>query len=59
MLAGRYRLVFGAAAYFRRIGTPLADPPFVDAGCRFVVLDPDAALIERIAKPVEDGGTQG
>jgi 5-hydroxyisourate hydrolase len=30
MLAGRYRLVFGAAAYFRRIGTPLADPPFVD-----------------------------
>src|SRR5258705_12465605 len=30
MLAGRYRLVFGAAAYFRRIGTLLADPPFLD-----------------------------
>jgi 5-hydroxyisourate hydrolase len=30
MVAGRYRLVFGAGAYFRRIGTPLADPPFVD-----------------------------
>jgi 5-hydroxyisourate hydrolase len=30
MMAGRYRLVFGAGAYFRRIGTPLAEPPFVD-----------------------------
>ena len=30
MIAGRYRLVFGAGAYFRRIGTPLADPAFVD-----------------------------
>ena len=30
MRAGRYRLVFAAGAYFRRIGTPLADPPFVD-----------------------------
>ena len=27
-----------------------ADPPFVDAACRFIVIDPDAALIERVAK---------
>ncbi|HEX4884708.1 MAG TPA: hydroxyisourate hydrolase [Casimicrobiaceae bacterium] len=30
LVAGRYRLVFGAGDYFRRRGTPLADPPFVD-----------------------------
>lgn len=28
--AGRYRLIFGAGAYFRRYGAALADPPFVD-----------------------------
>ena len=27
---GRYRLVFGVAAYFRALGTMLADPPFLD-----------------------------
>ncbi|MEP7301342.1 MAG: hydroxyisourate hydrolase [Caldimonas sp.] len=27
---GRYRLVFGVAAYFRARGAPLADPPFLD-----------------------------
>ena len=27
---GRYRLVFGVAAYFRARGTLLADPPFLD-----------------------------
>ena len=27
---GRYRLVFGVAAYFRGRGTVLADPPFLD-----------------------------
>ena len=27
-----------------------ADPPFVDPACRFVVLDPDPALIERVAR---------
>ena len=27
---GRYRLVFGVAAYFRGRGTALADPPFLD-----------------------------
>jgi len=30
LVAGRYRLVFAAGAYFRRVGTALADPPFVD-----------------------------
>ena len=27
---GRYRLVFGVAAYFRGLGAALADPPFLD-----------------------------
>jgi acetolactate synthase-1/2/3 large subunit len=27
-----------------------ADPPFVDRACRFIALDPDAALIERVSK---------
>ena len=27
---GRYRLVFGVGAYFRGLGTALADPPFLD-----------------------------
>jgi acetolactate synthase-1/2/3 large subunit len=27
-----------------------ADPPFVDHACRFIALEPDAALIERVAK---------
>jgi 5-hydroxyisourate hydrolase len=27
---GTYRLVFGVAAYFRRRGAELADPPFLD-----------------------------
>jgi 5-hydroxyisourate hydrolase len=27
---GRYRLVFGVAAYFRKLGAVLADPPFLD-----------------------------
>ena len=43
MLAGRYRLVFGAAAYFRRIGMLLADPPFVDeVTLDFGIADVDA-----------------
>jgi len=28
--AGRYRLVFAAGAYFRRRGTVVSEPPFVD-----------------------------
>jgi 5-hydroxyisourate hydrolase len=27
---GRYRLVFGVAAYFRKLGATLSDPPFLD-----------------------------
>jgi 5-hydroxyisourate hydrolase len=27
---GRYRLVFGVAAYFRQLGAALSDPPFLD-----------------------------
>jgi len=30
LVAGRYRLVFGVAAYFRAAGVVLADPPFLD-----------------------------
>jgi 5-hydroxyisourate hydrolase len=30
LVAGRYRLVFGVAGYFRARGVALPDPPFVD-----------------------------
>lgn len=30
MVAGRYRLVFSVAAYFRARGVALPDPPFID-----------------------------
>jgi 5-hydroxyisourate hydrolase len=30
MAAGRYRLVFAVAAYFRQRGVPLPEPPFLD-----------------------------
>jgi 5-hydroxyisourate hydrolase len=30
MVAGRYRLVFGVAAYFRACGVELPEPPFLD-----------------------------
>jgi 5-hydroxyisourate hydrolase len=30
LVPGRYRLVFGVAAYFRGLGTALSDPPFLD-----------------------------
>jgi 5-hydroxyisourate hydrolase len=30
MAAGRYRLVFAVAAYFRQRGVALPDPPFID-----------------------------
>jgi 5-hydroxyisourate hydrolase len=30
MAAGRYRLVFAVAAYFRRRGVQLPEPPFID-----------------------------
>jgi len=41
--AGRYRLVFAAGAYFRRLGVALPDPPFVDqVAIDFGVADPAA-----------------
>jgi 5-hydroxyisourate hydrolase len=43
MLPGRYRLVFAAGTYYRRLGVALPEPPFVDE----VVIDfgiADAAL---------------
>jgi 5-hydroxyisourate hydrolase len=43
MIKGHYRLVFGAGAYFRRIGARLADPPFVDqVTLDFGIADADA-----------------
>src|SRR3982074_2525332 len=41
MLAGTYELVFHAGAYFRRLGYPLTDPPFLDKiVIRFGIADP-------------------
>ena len=37
---GTYELVFQVAAYFRRIGTALSDPPFLDEiPLRFAIFD--------------------
>jgi len=33
LVAGRYRLVFALAAYFRAQGVALAEPPFLDEVC--------------------------
>jgi 5-hydroxyisourate hydrolase len=33
LAAGRYRLDFGVAAYFRDVGVALSDPPFLDVVC--------------------------
>jgi 5-hydroxyisourate hydrolase len=39
---GRYELVFHAAAYHRRLGLPLADPPFLDeVVVRFAIAEAD------------------
>ncbi|MFW5832476.1 MAG: hydroxyisourate hydrolase [Pseudomonadota bacterium] len=41
--AGTYELVFEAAAYHRRTGQKLADPPFLDeVVIRFAIADPAA-----------------
>jgi len=41
--AGRFELVFHAAAYHRAVGVPLADPPFLDeVVVRFAVADTTA-----------------
>ena len=43
LVAGRYELTFGAAAYFRSLGEKLPEPPFLDdVVIRFGVCDPDA-----------------
>ena len=40
--AGTYELVFAAGAYFRALGTELADPPFIDeVVVRFGIADAD------------------
>ncbi len=42
MAAGRYRLVFEVADYFRRRGAELPDPPFLDAvQLDFGIADPN------------------
>ncbi len=39
---GTYELVFEAGAYFKRLGTPMADPPFLDiVPIRFTIAEPD------------------
>lgn len=39
---GAYELVFHVADYFRRLGTPLAEPPFLDeVPIRFALAEPD------------------
>ena len=39
---GSFELVFHAAEYFRAIGTPLADPPFLDRVAIRFGIDPSA-----------------
>ena len=40
---GGFELVFHVGAYFRAVGTPLADPPFLDVvPIRFSIADPKA-----------------
>ena len=43
MAAGVYELVFAAGEYFAALGTPTADPPFLDrVPVRFGIADPTA-----------------
>ncbi|WP_134499106.1 hydroxyisourate hydrolase [Microvirga pakistanensis] len=40
--AGTYELVFEVGAYFKALGTPTADPPFLDTvPVRFTIAEPD------------------
>lgn len=40
--AGTYELVFEVGAYFKGLGTPMADPPFLDiVPIRFSIAEPD------------------
>ena len=53
---GAFAEVLRRADLILLLGKPLdftlrfADPPFVDANCRFVVVDPDPRLIDRVAR---------
>ncbi|WP_230530824.1 hydroxyisourate hydrolase [Microvirga roseola] len=39
---GAYELVFEVGAYFKGLGTPMADPPFLDiVPIRFAIAEPD------------------
>jgi len=39
---GRYELVFEVGAYFKALGTAMADPPFLDViPIRFTIAEPD------------------
>jgi 5-hydroxyisourate hydrolase len=39
---GAYELVFEVGAYFKALGTPMADPPFLDiVPIRFAIAEPD------------------
>lgn len=39
---GAYELVFEVGAYFRSLGTPMAEPPFLDiVPIRFTIAEPD------------------
>lgn len=43
LLPGRYSLTFALAAYYRGVGTPLSDPPFLDeVVIHFGIADPAA-----------------
>lgn len=43
LAVGRYELLFEAGTYFRELGAPLADPPFLDqVPIRFAIADADA-----------------
>lgn len=43
--AGVFELVFHAAEYFRAVGTPLADPPFLDQVVIRFGIDPAAGSV--------------
>jgi acetolactate synthase I/II/III large subunit len=53
---GAFAAVLAQADLIVLLGKPhdftlrFADPPFVDRACRFIALEPDAALIERVGK---------
>jgi len=41
MMSGRYELVFHIAEYFRKLGTSMTAPPFLDQiPLRFAIADP-------------------